>query len=517
MKLITRLAACAATAAIAAGSLAGPAQGAAARTHGDMNGDGKTDITVSGGFGAPGHQLQIIPGGTVGRLGSALPAAVISQDTPGVPGKAGEYDGWGEVLAYGDFNRDGRADVAVGAPRDTVDGASWAGSVTVLYGRSGTPYFSQGQRFTQSTPGVPGEAEPSDAFGEALAAGDFNGDGYTDLAIGAPGEQFGTHYDAGSVTVLKGGANGLTGVGAKSFSQNTAGVPGSVGTRNRFGLRLIAANVAGDTKKELIVVSPGDPGSGEVQPCTENGQVWHYTTQGSLTVLRGTSGGPATSGLQYLDPAKLGIHGFSGYYAGGSTGTPGVAAKFYGGPYEDLAFATPNARNGICGEGAVAVLRGGPNGLGTKPAVLTAAKAGKPRLPGKDWGFNLAAGDVDGDGRADLYAPCNWCEEDRLGYTAILFGTPTGLGAGGRRWVWVNPYERERTRNAAMLDVDGDRRSELLLSYPDVAPAGGKPGVARVLKFAPSGTGVRIAAQQRLTRSTVGSGASYGPQGPFAQ
>src|ERR671912_1857643 len=40
------------------------------------------------------------------------------------------------------------------------------------------------------------------------AAGDFNGDGFADLAVGAPGEDVGAAGDAGAVNVLYGSAGG---------------------------------------------------------------------------------------------------------------------------------------------------------------------------------------------------------------------------------------------------------------------------------------------------------------------
>ncbi|WP_449066454.1 FG-GAP repeat protein, partial [Planomonospora algeriensis] len=69
-----------------------------------------------------------------------------------------------------DFDGDGRADLAVAAPYTEVGGHARAGSVTVLYG------MRTGRRLTQDDPGVPGEAENGDAFGSALAVGDFDGD-----------------------------------------------------------------------------------------------------------------------------------------------------------------------------------------------------------------------------------------------------------------------------------------------------------------------------------------------------
>jgi hypothetical protein len=50
---------------------------------------------------------------------------------------------------------------------------------------------------------------PPDRFGSALATGDFNRDGFSDLAIGAPKIDLGTISDAGTVSVIYGSGQGL--------------------------------------------------------------------------------------------------------------------------------------------------------------------------------------------------------------------------------------------------------------------------------------------------------------------
>ena len=92
------------------------------------------------------------------------------------------------MLVAGDFNHDGFADLTAGAPLEDVGSLDGAGAVSVLYGSAGGLTANGGRLFTQ----VGGTVEAGDAFGEQLAAGDFNHDSSADLAAAAPTEDVGT-------------------------------------------------------------------------------------------------------------------------------------------------------------------------------------------------------------------------------------------------------------------------------------------------------------------------------------
>jgi FG-GAP repeat protein len=83
-------------------------------------------------------------------------------------------DQFGAALAGGDFNNDGFADLAAGAPFESVGNIVGAGAVSVLYGSAGRLTTTGGQLFTQDTAGIAGVAEAEDHFGAALATGDAN-------------------------------------------------------------------------------------------------------------------------------------------------------------------------------------------------------------------------------------------------------------------------------------------------------------------------------------------------------
>lgn len=175
-----RLPVLAAVVALSSGMLlASPAEAAAAARPYDFNGDGFPELVV----GAPDLRVGSVPraGGVVvlpaSARGLSLTERVISQSSRGVPGASESGDRFGDAVASADFDRDGYADLAVGQPREN-DGV---GAVTVVYGSSRGLDTSRSRRVAPASAG---------GFGSALVAGDYNRDGFADLAVGAPRADF---------------------------------------------------------------------------------------------------------------------------------------------------------------------------------------------------------------------------------------------------------------------------------------------------------------------------------------
>ncbi|MFF3643092.1 FG-GAP-like repeat-containing protein [Streptomyces sp. NPDC002564] len=230
----------------------------------DFDGDGHDDLVVGGRYDEDGSYdgaALVYPGAT--GTYTALPDEAPSATT-------------------GDFDGDGHDDLLLGSS-DNNRAVAYEGSAQGLRA-------SARRTLTQDTPGVPGATEPDDFFGEGVAAGDLNGDGYDDVAVGAEFETVGSVPNAGSVTILRGSPDGLTGTGAQAFHQGTAGVPGANEAYDRFGSAVHLTDTNRDGRADLAVGAPMEN--------TSNGAVWSLRGGASgITTSHAVSFTAATAGL----------------------------------------------------------------------------------------------------------------------------------------------------------------------------------------------------------------------------
>ena len=136
-----------------------------------------------------------------------------------------------------DFNGDGYADLVVSAPDATISGKAKAGYVAVMYGSAHGVSAANKKLISRSTSGVPGSATANQRFGSTFTKGDLDRDGYGDLVIAG-----GT---AGSVIVW-GSASGLTG-GTSIAQYGAAPQAGDFDGDGKTDLALFSAqSVGGD-------------------------------------------------------------------------------------------------------------------------------------------------------------------------------------------------------------------------------------------------------------------------------
>jgi hypothetical protein len=377
-------------------------------------------------------------------------------------------DYFGQELAAGDFDGDGAADLAMGTPLKDRAGGLDGGAVFVLYGSSPEGLVSEGfQCWDQDSPGVPGVVEEWDAFGHALAVGDFDGDGYDDLAVGVPYEDIGTEANAGAVNVLYGTAAGLTGYGSQLWYEDYNGLPGAAEAGDWFGFSLAAGDFDRDGHDDLAISIPYEDMLG-------------VDDFGRVVILYGTASGLTAAGNQSWQEGQDGIGDVA--EEDDRFGWALATGDFDGDRYDDLAIGVPFEELVLQEEaGIVHVLYGSSAGLtaaGTQSFCLEAYTAGDR------YGFALTTGDLNGDGfdelavgipGEDLYSWFN------VGAVEILYGWSGGLHRrSGRDDFWTQgddgmvdgPTEGDRFGSAlAAGDFNNDHYADLAVGIPgeDVA------------------------------------------------
>jgi hypothetical protein len=365
---------------------------------GDVDGDGRDELIVGG----RNEQIGGPTGGAVWRLELASTSGVLSvadsqlltQDTPRVRDTAEPGDLFGTALAVADFDGDGYDDVAVGVPWEDIAGTIDVGAVAYFPG-SVSGMTTAGQLFYhQDVARVAGVNAYKDYFGDQLAAGDFDGDGYADLAIGIPGDDW-TGEDEGSAQVMYGSATGpgVVSPNDELWSPGQGSVAGLSQDESECGSALAVGDFDGDGYDDLAIGCPGYAIGGAPEA-------------GAVLVVYGSASG--------LDGSELWSQELSGVIGepdiGDGFGRELSSGDYDGDGYDDLAIAAPYDDFGIfvvsenCG--VVNVLMGSTIGITDVDDGLLlqdsgSVVAGSPE-DYEHWGQALASGDYDDDGRDDL-------------------------------------------------------------------------------------------------------------------
>ncbi|MBI5365271.1 MAG: FG-GAP repeat protein [Planctomycetes bacterium] len=338
--------------------LPGARFGAACGTVGDLNGDGLSDLFIVSAGGAAGNGIV--------QAYRALPGLPI---LPPPPGQTSNLAGaatsrFGTSLAFtGDVDGDGINDLLVGSPMyDTT--AIDAGRVELFRGTANGVSATASWSYTGTT--------DFQRVGASVAfAGDINGDGRTDVVVGAPGYSNGQPSEGRVLVFIANGLGGLEPVPTWSFESNEVNA--------RLGESVAGAgDVNADGFADLVAGAPGTSG-GQL----DRGAAYVFLGRGL-----GQGGFPLELGRVWTGPAAAARFGQSVAGAGDANNDG----------FSEVVVGAPGVSNGESGEGRAYLYLG--NLLGIDAAAAWTDEANSVNAA---FGTAVgAAGDVNGDGFADL-------------------------------------------------------------------------------------------------------------------
>jgi FG-GAP repeat len=393
-------------------------------------------------------------------LAAAVPASS--------PQAAGSATGVGP-----DFNGDGLADLAVGVPHEGVNGIESTGAVEVIYGSStglngDAPIDDQfwNKANIEASTVIP---KRYDDFGFSLASGDFDGDGFDELAIGVPLEDVvtstGELKNAGAVYVLDGSPTGL-GASASVWTQSSSRIFDFAEKDDQFGTSLAAGDFGWGPEDDLAIGVPAE-------------DLGSIGDAGAVNVIYGSSSGLNSRGNEFWSQSSEGVPDRAERYD--SFGQELLAADLGRTEEDDLVVGVVNESfSGAAFAGAVNVIYGFPNhGLSGRGAqFLSANSRGVPGIAHyyDHFGSALAAGDFGRSDDTDLAigAPDENKGKRFAGAVYVLYGSSTRIRtANAQIWsqgsagVEGDPEEYDSFGSAlAAADFGKGPRADLAVGVP---------------------------------------------------
>jgi hypothetical protein len=213
--------------------------GTSVSSAGDINGDGYSDVIVGAPRYGPNNngKVYVYLGGT--NMDNVADATDTGNHESGNFGYS--------VSSAGDVNGDGYSDVIVGQPYYSPVGYELTGRAYIFWGRTDLPNFRENVTLT-------GDGNIQEFGTSVSSAGDVNGDGYSDVIVGAWDYDAGNGNDSGRAYIYFGGVD---------MDYNADVIMIGVGDYSRFGTTVsFAGDVNGDGFSDVIVGAPYSQGVG---------------------------------------------------------------------------------------------------------------------------------------------------------------------------------------------------------------------------------------------------------------
>ena len=373
------------------GAAASDKSGRTVSAAGDVNGDGFDDVII-GALGV----------GSGSRSNSGASYVVFGSASPSNVNLASPGSGWGFVIegvarsdksgtsvsSAGDVNSDGFADVLVGAPEANANGGD-SGASYVVFG-SGTPTNVSLASLTSSIGFKISGASAGDMSGESVSgAGDVNGDGFSDVIVGAPYADANARTDSGESYVVFGSAT-PSNVDLASTSPGWGFQIDGAAAGDSLGTAVSGAgDVNGDGTDDVIVGAPAAQSNGN--------------NSGSSYVVFGSAIPSSPLDLSVLTASQ----GFrlDGVGGGKSGRTLAGVGDLNGDGKADVAIGAPTTGNNGSVSGSAFVVLGSDEIVA--PVLLGELTVDQgfriDGAAGTQSGFSVAgAGDINGDGKPDI-------------------------------------------------------------------------------------------------------------------
>ena len=359
--------------------------GVSVTSIGDLDGDGVTDLAV----GAARDDHSKLDSGAVHIMfmntnGTVDSTVEINDSTTNGP-TLSSSDRFGiSVAAIGDLDGDGVTDLAVGAYQDDNGGGSERGAVHIMFMNTDGTVDSTVE-INSSTANGP-TLSNSDNFGISVASiGDLDGDGVTDLAVGAYQDDNGGS-DRGAVHIMFMNTDGTVD-STVEINSSTANGPTLLNYDN-FGISVASiGDLDGDGVTDLAVGAYGDDNGGSDRGAVH---IMFMNTDGTVDstveINDSTTNGPTLSNSDNFGVSVASIGDFDG---------DGVT---------DLAVGAYQDDNSGQDRGAVHIMFMNTDGTVDSTVEINDSTTNGPTLSNSDYfGVSVASiGDLDGDGVTDL-------------------------------------------------------------------------------------------------------------------